>query len=75
MAIGYYSGTLMYTNLCTDNHLDRRYGEGLMSLSVKKFQACAAHISNELEDSDESIHHVWIVPASFNLLQSINDLR
>lgn len=43
--IGYYCGTLMYANLYDDKDSDRRYGTGLMCVSVKEFQKYAVHIS------------------------------
>lgn len=38
MVINYYSGTPMFTNLYEDTDVERRYNEGVMSVSVKEFR-------------------------------------
>lgn len=47
IAIGYHSGTLMCSNLFGDKDIERRYGKGVMSVSVKEFQpyACISLIT------------------------------
>lgn len=45
MVTGCYSGTLRYNNLYGYKDLDRRYGEGLMSMSAREIQTYAVHIS------------------------------
>lgn len=35
MVVGYFRGTLMYADLYGNRDLDRKYGEGMMSVSVK----------------------------------------
>lgn len=39
-----------------------------MSVSVKEIQMYPVHIIDDLMDSDERIHHAFIVPTVFNLL-------
>lgn len=72
--IGYYSGTLMNTNLCTDNHIERRYGEGVMSVSVKYFQTHVMHISDDVKESHGESCHAWILSGKLNALCIVNDL-
>lgn len=51
----------------------KRYGEGMMFVSVEEFQTYAVHIIDDLKDSDGKIHHSWILPALFDSLPTIND--
>lgn len=53
MVIGCYSNTLMYTNLFEVKNVDRRYGEGVMSVSTNELRTCANHISDDLKDNIE----------------------
>lgn len=48
MRIGYYCDMLMFANLFGDKDLDNNFEEVVMSLSLKKFQTYAAHITNDL---------------------------
>lgn len=41
VVIGWYSGILMYSDLYGDKDVERRYGEGMMSPSVKEFHTYA----------------------------------
>lgn len=36
IVIRYYSSALMYTNICEDKEVERRYGKGVLLVSVKK---------------------------------------
>lgn len=73
MVVVYYSGTLMYTSLYGDRSLDRRYGDGVMSVRVTEFQTYAVYINDYVKDSDGRSNHAWIVPTVFHSLRSIND--
>lgn len=52
MVIGYYNGTLVYNNLYRDKDVERKYEEGMMSVSVNEFQTYAVRISNAVNDSN-----------------------
>lgn len=73
MVLGYYSDSLMYTNLYPDKSLDSRYWSEVMSVSEKDFQTYAVHIRENVKDSNGRIHHTLIVAARFNPLRLIND--
>lgn len=74
MMIEYYCGTLLlYYDLYGDKHLDRKYGEILMSVSVKDFTRYALYTSNGVKDSDRRIFPASIVLAQFIPLCFNND--
>lgn len=70
MAIGCYSGTLMYANLNGDKDFDRSYEKGVIYkyLSMKKFHVYAVHVSNDVRDSDAVNHHAWVFSTWLKLL-------
>lgn len=45
MGIVYFSDTLIYTNLCIDSAVDRRYGKGKKPKGVNGFQTYFVDIS------------------------------
>lgn len=73
MVIVYYSGRLMYLNLCGDKNLDF-HKDVVMSVSVKNSQVEAEHISDDRKANGGEIHHTWITPVVFNPQRFINIL-
>lgn len=65
----------MYINLFGDKDVGRRYGEGVVSVSVEEFQAYAVHIFDDLENSNWKSFHVWTAPDKINSLRYTNDRR
>lgn len=51
MLIRYYSGTLLYANLYDAKDFNRRYGEGLISVSLKEFHTYAIHVHSDVKYS------------------------
>lgn len=70
--VEYYSGTLMYTSLYRYKDVERRYSEGVMSVSMKGSQICALHISDDVKSGIGEILHTSIVPSRFNPLRYTN---
>lgn len=52
MVIKYYSGALMYTNLYANSNFESRYGPGMIPVSLKEFQTCPVHNSDDVKDSN-----------------------
>lgn len=75
MMIWYHNSTLMYANLYGDKDSDRRYGEGVMPVSVKEFQTHALHISDDVKNNDRWSHLAFIVSTRFNPMHINNNLR
>lgn len=71
--IGYYSGTQMYTMLYGDRDVEKRYGKGVMSMSVKETLTYNMHIFDDTKDSNPKSTHAWIEPDKFISLDQIND--
>lgn len=69
MVIEYYSGTLINTHLPGIEDVEKRNGEGLMSVSFKKFQIFVLHFSFDVEDKIVKSYHAWILPAECNTLR------
>lgn len=73
MVIGYYSGTLMYMDLYGGNDWDGRYGEKMISVTVKKFHAYSLHTSTDAKDSDGKNRFACKGPPPVNSLHFISD--
>lgn len=73
--IEYYNVTLMYASLYGDRDMNRRYGEGVMYMSIKEFQRYPLHISDDVKGKDGRSNRAWTVTARFNPLHFINDNR
>lgn len=58
--IGFYSGTIMYTNLYEDKNLEGRYGEDVMSVGLKEIKTFAMLISYDVGDSNGKRRWAWI---------------
>lgn len=72
MAIRYYSGTLIYAKLYFAEDENKRYGDEMMSVSVKEFQMYAVPIINEVKGNAGGTCHASVVPLHFNPLRFIN---
>lgn len=70
-----YSFTLMDTDLYGKLDVARRYGEGLISMSVREFQMTTALSCDDVKDSNRMSYHALIVSAPFNPVRHINDPR
>lgn len=70
-----YSGTLIYANLYGDKDGERKYGEGVISVSEIDFSTYAVHICDELKESAGTVHLACTVPARFTPFRYIDDLR
>lgn len=46
--VGYYSSRLLFALLYRNKTFERRYGEGVGSVTLKVFQTYATHICNEV---------------------------
>lgn len=53
--IRYCSGTTIYANLYWNRDVERRYGEGVTSLSVRDFQTNVVHSSDDVRGSNEKM--------------------
>lgn len=74
MFTGDYILPLINVDLYGEKIVERRNGEGLMSVRVKKFQTYTLHKCDEVKDTSRRSHHAWLVPASFNPLRYVNDM-
>lgn len=73
MVIGDSNGTLIWSNLYGDKHLDGKHEERLMFVSEKKFHPYPVHKLPNLEGCDGRSPHAWIVPALQNSMYFSND--
>lgn len=64
----YCSGTLMFANFYGDTDLERRYGEGVMTMSVKKFQTYTVINTDDVKYRDRMSDRTGVVPAQLYAL-------
>lgn len=50
--IGFYSGTISYTNIYRDKDVEEMYGEAVMSVSEIEFNTYTGPICHDMKDSD-----------------------
>lgn len=67
---GYHFKILFYRNLYWDRMVIEYFGEGALLVSTNDIRTCEEHILEGLQDSNESLHNAWIVPAALHLRQS-----
>lgn len=65
MENGYHEVTLVLANSYGAKDLDTRYVNGGISLSVKQFQRCTVHNSEDVSDSEGTIHDDWLLSVVF----------
>ena len=73
--IGYYYGSLVYSNLAGSPQRYRTYGEGLMRVMVENFETWSMKMEDKVVGKDVVAHDVWIVPAPWCATRYINDAR
>lgn len=57
------------------SNLDRKFWLRVSLVIVKEFLTYGVHISNDLDENDESSHRAFTAPAMFNPLHFINNLQ
>lgn len=65
----------MYTNLYSHKGLERKYGEEMMSVSVKDFQTYAVPTNDRVRQTHEMPYDAWIVSVQFNRLRISNTVK
>lgn len=72
--IGYYSCTMMYSNLYGHKEVERRHYEAVLSLRVGEFQTYDLHISDDMKGSNGKSCYACTLAAGFNAISYITDL-
>lgn len=73
--VWYYYGSLVYADLTQAQHTAKRYGEGMMGVTVEAFFTWASRIPEMATDKEGKERPVWIVAALFCAMRYVKDGR
>lgn len=73
--IGFYDGSLVYSNLNGRPQQHRMYGEGAMIVTVDDFQKRAIQLYRPCQPMKGTARKIWVVTAKFCAARFINDPR
>lgn len=73
--IGYYSGSLVYYDLCGQEQLKKPYGEGVIAVILEQLSKWAFKNPDTLVDRRDFDRTAWIVTGSFCCILDISNNR
>lgn len=68
MEMGSFPNKLILAKLYGYENFDRRFGEGVLSVSMKESLPCTIHIRDGITAVIERHHQAWILPVPLNVL-------
>lgn len=71
MIAGYYSGSLVYTDLFRQQIVTLTYGDQDVKVARDTFQKLASQLPKRAVNNEKDEHEVWTVPASLSVMHYI----
>ena len=73
--VGYYYGSLVYSELSNEPQRFRTYSDGVMGVTAHDFEKWSIKLDGTVQDKSGNNRSVWIVPAPWCAARFINDAR